>query len=106
MKHSSVYVVEAWVCVETVHNSKLEFVLAKAGERQREPNWCHVQGHYVELLSNMIKGAGVTLIETQEYGDVMVKIQADTVQQLEDSLVKTDDIIRKWINKYHINSMK
>jgi hypothetical protein len=108
----STYSFSAWVCVETKHKQRLEFVLSDADDRNGNPRHCaHVLTTYVDRLMDMIRkeferSKSIRLTETSEYGDVMFCLQADTPKQLQSAIVRSERVTRRWINKYHVNDMK
>lgn len=108
----STYSFSAWVCVETKHKHRLEFVLSDADDRNDNPrHHSHVFTTYVDRLMGMIRkeferGESIRLTETSECGDVMFCLQADTPEQLQLAIARSERVTRRWINKYHVNDMK
>lgn len=92
--------------VETDHKHNLEFVLAKAEERNQNG-----YGYYVGKLWDMFntefeKTKHTSVDEVGVYGAVTFYIVAEKQAQLERALVRCDRVVKRWINKYHINEMK
>lgn len=94
----------AWVTVDTLHKHNLEFVLMATEARIKRRN-------YVENLWDMLEkefkcSQCIRLVEYGVYGDVSLRVEAFTIKQLEKALNRCEKVVKRWINKYNINSMK
>ena len=103
----------AWFSVNTIHGSRLEFVLDNADTRKGEVprNGAHVRTTYTEALWEMLKkefekSDTIGVEESCEYGSLMFSIKASSTIQLEKALNRCNRVTTRRINKFNINKMK
>lgn len=94
----------AWICIETVHKSKLEFVLKDTAIRNdKDPDF------YAEDLWDMMRHAihehGWEATERSGFGDELFLVEADTQRGLDKAMKICDGVVGEWKLKHSVDQM-
>ena len=103
---------DTWFWVNTVHNDRLEFVLAEADARKGEDRCgAHVRTTYTQALYEMLesefaKETEIRIEESCEYGALSFSFSVTSLDLMGPALARCEKVVNKWINKYRINKMQ
>jgi len=103
---------DTWFYVDTVHESKLEFVLDDADARNGDDRCgAHVRTTYTQALYDMFeaefaKETEIRIEESCEYGSLSFSVSVTSLELMAPTLERCRKVVDKWINKYRVNKMK
>ena len=98
--------VVVWVCVDTVHDARLESLL-----NAREDGPDHDPGDFANSLVSMVKkefskNPNIGFHEYDLYGSLTYSVSVDKIENIQRVLDRCEKVNKRWINKHRINGMQ